>query len=940
MDEAPHAQPSQAAPPGPQQRVGTVINGKWRLDAMIGVGGMAVVYSATHRNGRRAALKILHPEFARDQTIRERFLREGYLGNKIPHEGRVEVFDNDVTEDGADFLVMELLHGETLDQIIKRNAGRLPLADALEIVEQLLDFLAQCHAQGIVHRDLKPANIFLTEEGRVKVLDFGVAQHREQQNQALTRAGTAIGTPSYMSPEQARGLGDKLDGRSDIFSVGSILFYVLSGQRLHKGRSNDESLILAATQPAPSLARVAPEQPVEIIALVDKALAWDRRNRFQDAQEMRAEVLRLLGRTEEPASSQPEDVPVAFEHAPQAQPQQRTVAAEDDPDVLRLRSTLKALERLLPAVRQYGWSHPETERRLRALFESFLEALSARASLPADERPIPLAVHPYAFTYRHTTVWEPVAPLDAVPYALFESGIRGLQFRAGVTEPELRALVEVMLTDPSRDLAPEDDLATMLWDANLEHVETVLESGFAEGTFAQREAFHQQSDALERLAVEAARVADLEAKAMAVTTDKDALAASTKSWGIVDSTTRAALRTQLGVPPERWTERYVDALVDAYLEARRTRSVPLVLDPVRDSCADLVVAHRTPVVLDLHGAAIEVLAMRSRALAGARSATGTASQDPAALTDEVASEFTRSILGGNVFELVVHALRTSPKTSPDFGPLSEVLLTAVTRLGAFELGHALDALVHFAGEGGEIEADDARIVDSLEHYLVRVGRGHEREIAARLSHDRLGAARRILSVLVQLGTNLSKELVEQVLAGADVVLRIEALAAKAASSGGAIANELARLLDHDRDDVRVAALRAIARHHLREIGPILVRRIQDGTFHDRVDVERREMLSTLHALHPSRAEAVAIELLEQRGMIRSETREQSRVIAARLLGANSRSSAALEAIKQARGAWFGSSDLLRGTLDEAARAIEARMAEPASTPMSVRGGAP
>ncbi|MBI2390436.1 MAG: protein kinase [Deltaproteobacteria bacterium] len=923
MDEVRGAQPADEGSSGPQKRVGTVVNGKWRIDALIGIGGMAVVYAAAHRNGRRAALKVLHPEFARDETIRERFLREGYLGNKVPHEGRVEVFDNDITEDGADFLVMELLLGETIDQIIKRNSGRLPLSDALEVVEQLLDFLAACHAQGIVHRDLKPANIFLTTEGRVKVLDFGVAQHREHQAQALTRAGTAIGTPSYMSPEQARGLGDKLDGRSDIFSVGAILFYVLSGTRLHRGRSNDESLILAATQPAPSLARVAPEQPVEVIALVDKALAWDRRNRFNDAQEMRHEVLRLLGRADLPSAP---DQPVELGEIQVAvvEPQGPVAAGEDDPDVVRLRAVLKTLERLLPAVRQYGWAHPETERRLRALFEALLEALQARGGRDPAERPILLDVHPYAFTYRHTPVWEPGAPLDAVPYGLFESGIRGLRVHPGVTEPELRALVEVMLTDPSRDLAPEDDLATMLWDASLEHLECVLESGFAEGTFAQREAFHAQSDALERLAIEAARVAELEAKAMAVSTERDALAESPgKSWGIVDSTTRAALRTQLAVPPERWTERYVDVLVDAYLEARRTGEVALVLDPVRDSCADLIVAHRTPVVLDLHGAAIEVLAMRTRGLGSGAAA--------ASLSDALASELTRSILGANVFELVVHAIRTTPRSSPELAPLSEVLLTALARVGEQELEHALDALVHFAGDGGEIDEGDGQIAEAVEKYLLRVGGGHERAIAARLSHDRLGSARRILSVLVRLGTPVARELVDQVLTGPDVVLRIEALAARGAVTGGAVGNELARLLDHDRDDVRVAALRAIARHHFREIGPVLVRRIQDGGFHERLDVERREMLATLHALHPARAEAVAIELLEHRAVIRSDAREQSRILAARLLGAHARSAAALEAIKQAKSGWFGSSEPLTRTLDEAARAIEARLAAPASS---------
>lgn len=910
MDEA-FRVPIAETPSGPDKRVGTVVNGKWNVDALIGSGGMAEVYAATHRNGRRAALKILYPELARDAAIRERFLREGYLGNKVPHPGRVEVFDNDVTEDGADFLVMELLEGETLDQIIRRNGGRLTIPDTLEVVEQLLDFLSACHATGIVHRDVKPANIFLTSEGKVKMLDFGVAQHRESLPAAQhTRAGTAIGTPSYMSPEQARGLGDKLDGRADIFSVGAILFYVLSGQRLHKGRSNDEALILAATQPAPSLARVATDLPVEIIALVDKALAWDRRNRFSDAQEMRSEVLGLLGRSEEPNKEPTADIVV------DAPASSKLEIAEDDPHVVRLRALFKSLERLLPAVRQYGFAHPETERRLRSLFEAVVEAHRMRVG---DDRTIAVDVRPYAFSLGPTTVWEPTPPLDAVPYALFEAGMRGLNIHADVTEPELRALVEVMLTDPQRDLAPEDDLATLLWDAGLSHIDATLEAGFAEGTFAQREAFHAQSDELERLAVEAARIAELEAKAMVVATDKRALREDgapssrrdegARGWGIVDSTTRAALRTQLAVPAERWTERYVDALVDAYLDARRSGEVALVLDPVRDSCADLIVAHRASVVLDLHGAALEVLAMRAR------------SDD----ADTLTSELTSSILGKNVFELVVHALRTAQRSAPDYPQLVEVLLTALARIGEHELSPGLDALLHFAEL--QDDAEDQRIADAVEMYLIRVGPGHEHVLGGRLSGERLGAARRILNVLVRLGTGPAGEIVDAIIAGQDVVLRIEAMAARA-SGGPALATELQALLDHTREDVRVAALRAIARHRLREVGPILVRRIQDAGFHALLEPERREMLGTLNALHPARAEAIAMELVKASTVIRSEGREQSRVLAARLLGSHSRSSRALEAIKAARGAWFGGSDVLRSALDDAARTIETRLSTP------------
>ena len=274
-------------------RVGLTIKNKWRLDALLGVGGMASVYAATHRNGSRAALKILHTEFARDPGIRERFLREGYVANRIAHPGRVAIQDDDVTEHDEPFLIMELLEGETVQQLWKRKSRRLQPVEALWIAGEVLDTLASFHDEGIVHRDLKPANIFVTKENVVKLLDFGVARMRDATGDK-TRAGTALGTPSFMAPEQAMGLTDGVDGRADLFSVGATIFALVSGQRLHQGRSDNEAFILAATTPAPSLARVAAELPVEVIALVDKALAWDKRARFASATEMRDEVQRVM----------------------------------------------------------------------------------------------------------------------------------------------------------------------------------------------------------------------------------------------------------------------------------------------------------------------------------------------------------------------------------------------------------------------------------------------------------------------------------------------------------------------------------------------------------------------------------------------------------------------------------------------------------------------
>jgi serine/threonine-protein kinase len=161
-------------------RVGRLISGKWRLDALIGVGGMAAVYMATHRNGSLSAVKILHDEIALHQEVRERFLREAYIANKVNHPGTVKVMDDDQDETGAPYIVMELLRGETVEARAQKQGGRLQMADTLDIIEQTLAVLEAAHAQTIVHRDLKPENLFMTDQGQIKVLDFGIARLHEE----------------------------------------------------------------------------------------------------------------------------------------------------------------------------------------------------------------------------------------------------------------------------------------------------------------------------------------------------------------------------------------------------------------------------------------------------------------------------------------------------------------------------------------------------------------------------------------------------------------------------------------------------------------------------------------------------------------------------------------------------------------------------------------
>jgi serine/threonine-protein kinase len=269
-------------------RVGATLLDKWTLDRLIDVGGMGAVYAATHRNGKQVAIKILHREFAADEETRTRFLREGYVANKIGHPGAVSVLDDDATEDGSVFLVMELLEGESLEGRIARHGNRLDPASLLAIMEPVLDVLAAAHDQGIVHRDIKPANIFITRDGQAKVLDFGLAHVRERTfNHRLTRTGMVMGTSTYMPPEQARAQWKLVDARSDIWALGATMFRALTGRHVHHTATTQvERMLAAMSQHAPPLASMAPSVPDGVALLVDRALAFQKRDRWDDARAM------------------------------------------------------------------------------------------------------------------------------------------------------------------------------------------------------------------------------------------------------------------------------------------------------------------------------------------------------------------------------------------------------------------------------------------------------------------------------------------------------------------------------------------------------------------------------------------------------------------------------------------------------------------------------
>jgi serine/threonine-protein kinase len=324
-------------------RVGTMLNEKYRLERLIGSGGMASVYEAVHRNGLRVAVKVLHPQVGIDADLRARFLREGYVANKVQHRGVVRVLDDDTTADGTVFLVMELLEGETLDARWQRCGSSVPVREVCGWGYQLLDVLAEAHDRGIVHRDIKPENVFLTRDDVLKVLDFGIARLREAGALfGATRTGRMIGTPAFMPPEQVLGRSKDIDGQTDLWAVGATMFTLASGQFVHTGETAQEMLVHAGSRHARPIAAALSTVPVEIAAVIDKALAFERDRRWSNARAMRSALAKayldtygqpLPGSRPEDASAMPFAATV-LAGAVQA-PSLPIAATVDDPSLQR-----------------------------------------------------------------------------------------------------------------------------------------------------------------------------------------------------------------------------------------------------------------------------------------------------------------------------------------------------------------------------------------------------------------------------------------------------------------------------------------------------------------------------------------------------------------------------------------------------------------------------
>jgi tRNA A-37 threonylcarbamoyl transferase component Bud32 len=280
--------------------VGSVLDGRYRIDSVLGKGGMGRVYKGEHTGiGKAVAIKVLHSKLGGSREAAQRFQREALASGRLDHANIVGVSDFGVLEDGSLYLVMEALEGETLGDRLQREK-RIPWPEALEIVRGVLAGLRHAHDRGVVHRDIKPDNIFLANKDGdrvVKILDFGIAKlvAGDANDPASTRAGLTVGTPAYLSPEQA--VGGEIKPATDLYSLSIVFFEMLTGRTPYDDKDPLAMLTAHVSRDVPSFAEVAPDLqvPPGLEAVIGKGLAKISDERFPTANEYADALQQVLG---------------------------------------------------------------------------------------------------------------------------------------------------------------------------------------------------------------------------------------------------------------------------------------------------------------------------------------------------------------------------------------------------------------------------------------------------------------------------------------------------------------------------------------------------------------------------------------------------------------------------------------------------------------------
>lgn len=389
--------------------IGTTIAGRYVIERVIGEGGMATVYGATHKLvDRPCAVKVMNAQMATDATVRERFRREAKSAQSLAHPNVIEIFDQGETPDGTPYIVMELLSGKTLAEIIEKS-GKLAMQRAIPAMIQVARGIARAHDLGVVHRDLKPENIFVTARpdgsDLVKILDFGIARSRGDSR--LTNAGELFGTPQYLAPERI--VGGEAGPSVDLYALGVIFFEMTTGKLPFEAKDPTTFLIKHMKEQPPRPRSLEPRIPEKLEALVMQLLEKDPKARPVDAHRIEQDLVVLAQSLGIAVPREPEEDPASSREPPKSLPavglqqwgkrvevfEQMLARAQGAPARKELEKTLGEVRRLVKELTEARGSSDKTQQKLeeidargrdgRQRFGFAVDALGLDASKARDD---------------------------------------------------------------------------------------------------------------------------------------------------------------------------------------------------------------------------------------------------------------------------------------------------------------------------------------------------------------------------------------------------------------------------------------------------------------------------------------------------------------------------------------------------------------------------
>ncbi|MCA9628569.1 MAG: protein kinase [Myxococcales bacterium] len=883
----------------------------WNVRESRGSGSLTHAF-LVDRGRQRGVLRFLQPELARIPELGERFLRDPRIANEVQHPFCVRVLDSGEHQ-GLPFLVSALAEGQSVADLLLAGPEAFSPAYALKVMCGALEILDVAHGKNIIHRDLRPESIVVSELGEVWIRDFGFARLRE--------IGGVAAPLAFVPPERLSQGTDALDARGDLFALGAICFNLLTGETPLTRTS--------ASFDRPSFGLLLPDAPLELVELVDRALMRDPERRFQSAADMyrAARRARRLRELEEPgrfvSSIRQLKTAVAKTQPPLPREEQVGVSALavsaqipaapavpdlsglgspgsrqhevslppllepiSDDEVRVLRELFGHWERSLRAELQYGATHPESQRAKERAWDHIQRALAA------SDGALLCNLSPYAFVLADEAVWEPSGSFERIPYRLFADGVRVLGFRQGMTREEWEKLSECMLSDLDDD--PLNDFTTLLWEADLPHVVSQVVDVFQEGDGRAREALEE----VRRSVVAVARF-DSRLQLTECWQQYRGDPANQQDWQLelerslgatgrelselleAEASRIKELASALEGERAQGVNRFVYVASSGLLHALRSSSLTMVLVPLEQTLNRL--GADSPLTrLECTLALVE-----------------TAGRDKTLRETLISRLITPRVVEDGL--LALDALEQ---------PQRELLWARLGRVLDQSHAQALaEVLGRVRGPGFE---------RAILAQLVAISRGNERALGPAILRADVSQALTLVRALARGEQQAARPALLEACAHPEPVVRLEALSALGASSER-LNLELRQLLEDSSLEVRLAALHTVAEHEVRVVGPALALRIRSEQFDELPLEERALSLDVLASLLPSRAEDIAVELLERSPLVASRSHDETRELAADLLGRTATSVDAENALERERGRRFRNSERVR---DASARALD------------------